>query len=220
MTVLHKNIMLLAVCTAMPSVAPAMTPSLPSNVYVQGDIGYSNLTAKADAQDLKGDEAFGRVAVGMTQAQTRYAVDYTHFGTAERHEHGTRTLAAGEVPLVAAGTYPVVYGTELDAQSVGVSAYYDFKGASKLVPYVGARVGVNRLSRETTEELQHGFFDHDLNEHTQNKTTFGVGVGAGVSYQVLPALSVDAGAEYSYLGKLEDATVSQYGAKVGVRYQF
>ncbi|MDO4426805.1 MAG: opacity family porin [Moraxella sp.] len=220
MTKMHKNILLLAMCAAMPSVAAAMTPSLPSNVYVQGDVGYSHLTAKEDAQDLKGDEVFGRVAVGRTHGQARYAVDYTHFGTAERHEHGTRTLAAGEVPLVAAGTYPVVHSTELDAQSVGVSGYYDFKGVGKLTPYVGARVGVSRLSRETTEELQHGFFDHDLSEHTQNKTTFGVGAGAGVSYQVLPALPVDAGAEYNYLGKLENATVSQYGAKVGVRYQF
>lgn len=52
------------------------------------------------------------------------------------------------------------------------------------------------------------------------KTKVGAGVLAGVQYAVSPQLAVDAGVEYNYLGKLEDVKVNQYGAKLGLRYNF
>lgn len=192
----------------------------PHNLYVQADTGYAHLTAKEPAQTLDGGDALARVAVGVVKSQTRFSADYTRFGSAEHKTHATKTLVAGEVPFLPAGDYPVERTTELDAQSLGVSAHYDFTNDSKITPYVGARLGVNRLSREVSQELQHGFADYDLSEQAKHKTSVGVGVSAGVSYRVLPAVSADVGAEYHHLGKMDDTKASQYGAKVGVRYQF
>lgn len=192
----------------------------PHNLYVQADTGYAHLTAKEPAQTLDGGDALARVAVGVVKGQTRFSADYTRFGSAEHKTHAIKTLVAGEVPFLPAGDYPMERTTELDAQSLGVSAHYDFTNDSKITPYVGARLGVNRLSREVSQELQHGFADYDLNEFANSKVSVGAGVMAGVSYQMLPQIHLDAKAEFNHLGKVENTKVNQYGATVGVRYQF
>lgn len=197
----------------------AMAMSTP-NLYVQADLGYSHTTAKANANSIKGGDGLGRVAIGTATGQMRYAADYTHFGGADHTTHGTRVVNANEIPFIPAGTYGLESTTEIDAQSLGVSAYYDFASTGKLTPYVGARIGFNRLSVETDHELQQGFADYDLHDTAKHKNNIGGGVSVGASYRVMPTLAVDVGAEYNHLGKVEDYTVNQYGAKVGVRYQF
>lgn len=191
-----------------------------ANLYIQADVGYSHVSAKHDQHTLKDSNGSGRVALGMTSGQARYAVDYTHFGSAERQEYSVQSVSANQIPFVPAGDYTKERTTEIDAQSVGLSAYYDFATQSKITPYVGARLGVNRLTYEISDELQQGFADYDVSEQQKDKTGIGVGVMAGASYRVLPALSVNAGAEYHHLGKIEQHKVNQYGATVGVRYQF
>lgn len=214
-----KKFTLLALTLALS--APAMA----NNFYAQADVGFSQLTAENNNQavmhkELDSSDVSARVAVGMKQGQARYALDYTRFGTAEQSTYATKTLAANEIAAIPAGTYGVENSTEIDVHSIGASAYYDFATNSKFTPYVGARVSVNRLNLEQGQELEQGFADYDVKEEGKSKTNFGAGVSAGVSYQVLPALSLDVGAEYNYLGKIEGYTVNQYGAKAGVRYQF
>lgn len=199
---------------------PAMANTLANNLYVQADAGYSQLKASGDTLDIDGGDASVRVAVGTTVGQTRYALDYTRFGGADHSTYGNRTFAANEVAFIPAGTYTVENNTEVDAHSVGVSAYYDFANNSKLTPYVGGRVALNRISRENNQEIHVAFNDFDMSEAGVHKNNVGLGVSAGVAYRILPALTADAGVEYNYLGKIEDYKVDQYGAKVGLRYQF
>lgn len=216
MKIQHAILACAVVCT---------TPAMANPLYVQADVGYSHLTAKnsnptAQPQNLDGGDALGRIAVGTTVGTIRYALDYTRFGNAEHTTHSSQTLNANDIAFIPAGTYPVENTKEIDAHSIGLSAYYNLPSYGKLTPYVGARLGANRLSHEQNQELQHGTADYDLNEQSQHKNQLGGGVSFGASYQVLPALAVDVGAEYNHLGKVEGYKVNQYSGKAGIRYQF
>ncbi|MDO4894724.1 opacity family porin [Moraxella sp.] len=195
-------------------------PSSNSPYYAQADVGYSHINAKHTGETVKeGDVAF-RVALGRTYGNTRYAVDYTRFGGAEKRVYSAKTVAAGEMPFVPAGTYTLENSNDVEVHSVGVSAYYDFAKMNQFTPYVGARLGVNRLSHDIGEDLHIGGEDYDISGHSINKTQVGAGVSAGVQYEINPALTLDVGAEYNHFGKVEDIKVHQYGAKVGLRYNF
>lgn len=214
-----KQLSLFAFALALS--APAMATPL----YVQADTGFSHITAKnnsqtAQPQKMDGNDVVGRIAVGAKTGAVRYALDYTRFGNAEHTTHGSKTLSANEVAFIPAGTYPVENTKEIDVHSIGVATYYDLPSYGKLTPYVGARVAVNRLSHEQNQELQQGFADYDLSEQSKHKNNVGAGVVVGASYQVLPAIAVDVGAEYNHFGKVEGYKLNQYGAKAGVRYQF
>ncbi|OOR89415.1 hypothetical protein B0181_06970 [Moraxella caviae] len=94
---------------------------------------------------------------------------------------------------------------ETTMRSVGLSAIYDFAPVSGVTPYAGARLGVNQAE----------------NDHAKD-TVVAAGVLAGVQYAINPNLALDAGVEYNHLGEFfsTDAKINQYGAKVGLRYNF
>lgn len=217
---MKKQSLVLMSLVAMTTSAMAMTTPTLGGMYVEGDVGFSKLSAKQGNQEATGNNPSLTLAVGKQVGQVRYEVDYSYFGNAEQKTFGTKTITANQIPFVPAGQYPLESTTDIDAHSVGVSAYYDLTTNGKLTPYVGARVGINHLSREVSEELHQGFADYDISEQTTNKTGVGAGLNIGATYQILPKVSVNAGAQYHYLGKIDDTKVNQYGAKVGVRYQF
>lgn len=94
-----------------------------------------------------------------------------------------------------------------DIHSLGVSAIYDFNAVSGFTPYVGARLGVNSLKYKDSEE-------------SLRKTKVGAGVLGGVQYDINKQLSINAGIEYNYLGKVDEVKANQYGANLGLRYNF
>lgn len=165
------------------------------NWYVQGDVGASKLEEKSTGITIKDDNTAFRASVGKDFGKLRYAVDYTHFG---KVEDNTTT-----------------YNSETKVQSLGLSALYDFDLKTAFTPYVGARVGLNRVEMD---------FANTSGSYTANesKTQFGIGALAGVQYSLTPALALNANVEYNYLGKLDlfDTEVNQYGVNVGLRYNF
>lgn len=194
-----------------------------ANLYVQGNVGRSGLDANKDpvmtiARDvdvlevIKKDKAPNfRVAVGNDTGTFRYAGDFTYFGsvgTELKHEFGKDS-------------------TDLHIASVGGSIIADIakNDSVPVVPYVGARVGINRFQGE---DVMVGSAETVTKK--VNKTTFGAGLVAGVQYHINSAFAVDAGVEYNRLGqidvkddrgnKLGEIKPVQKGFNVGVKYHF
>ncbi|UTO04551.1 opacity family porin [Moraxella sp. FZLJ2107] len=192
----------------------ALSTAASAQYYVQGDVGYSKLEAKADGVKTKDNATSYGIAVGTDTGNVRYQADYTNFGKIE--EKGSE------------GTAGVVgydeWEATLKAQSLGLSAIYDFQTVSGFTPYAGVRVGINQLKLDdnysTYTIMPDGTYTTLSGNESFKKTQVGAGVLAGVQYAINPQLAVDAGVEYNYLGKVEDIKLNQYGAKVGLRYNF
>lgn len=188
---------LLAVTLAVTSVASFAS----SGLYVQGDVLASKLEAKEDGEKFKKNTGAPRIAVGKDTGNIRYQADYTYFGKIKHSE------------VVGSASH----NAELTAHSLGFSAIYDFDTKTALTPYVGARLGLNVLNLDAkTKDTASSI------ETEERKTTVGAGVLGGVQYNINNQFAVNAGLEYNYLGKFEDSDtkVNQYGASIGVRYNF
>ena len=156
--------------------------------YVQGDVGHSTVKAKTgeDSGKVKG-------------FSPRLAADYTHYKNFKLHEENS----------LSSSDYKVKF------QSVGVSAIYDFDLNSPVKPYVGARVGVNRVS------FDNHFKTATYSEtETYRKTKTGVGALAGVGYDITENVALDAGYRYNYWGKFEGVKVHSHELSAGVRVKF
>ncbi|STZ76688.1 opacity family porin [Bergeriella denitrificans] len=188
-----KKLLLTAVLAGLSGAAAA------NGWYVQGDVGASRLEAKNDTGKVKDTKPTGRVSVGKDFGAARVAADYTYMGKVKNSESGDNFS----------------HNAEVSAHSVGVSGIYDFHNASALTPYVGARVGLNRLDIDTRTVV-----GNSSASASEDKTQIGIGALAGAQYQLTNNLAANAGIEYNYLGKVADAKVHQYGVNAGLRYNF
>ncbi|OOS08384.1 Opacity protein [Moraxella cuniculi DSM 21768] len=227
-----KKMILATVLAGVSSVAFANV--LGDGLYVQGNVGYAKLQTKEGNQKLKDNSTSFGVAFGKDTGNVRYAVDYTNFGTLEQKQTvvfdaDMRNLVAditrqvtGRSVFISSAKANVV--TKVKAQSLGMSAIYDFANNSAFTPYAGLRVGVNQLKADvavTTDMVINGVASSNTQKANKAKSTkVGAGVVAGVQYAINPQLAVDAGVEYNYLGKFDKIKADQYGAKVGLRYNF
>lgn len=163
------------------------------NWYVQGNLGYANFDVD-DSAGLNADRDGTynvRLSAGYDFGLFRVAGDYTHYGKAK-----------GDI------TYGGVKGDySLKTDSLGLTGFYDFTGTPNFTPYVGARVAFNK----TKFKANVGTFSA-----SDSDKTFGVGALAGFQYKLTPELALDANIE----GDIVTSDVTQYGAAVGLRYDF
>lgn len=207
-----KKLLLAALLTSTSTLAMAQIST--DGLYVQGNVGVSKLEAKVDGKKLKDNGTGYTVAVGKDMGAVRYQADYTNFGKIkENGSDGERGTAS----------YEEWKGT-MKAQSLGLSAIYDFNTTTGLTPYAGVRVGVNQLKADYHDVSTAISATGQLTDITDNssvkKTKVGAGVLAGVQYAFNPQMALDVGVEYNHLGKVYDTKMNQYGAKVGLRYNF
>ncbi|TCP93317.1 opacity protein-like surface antigen [Cricetibacter osteomyelitidis] len=168
-----------------------------ANWYVQGDLGVSK-TEIQDA-DIKKTHFEPRISVGYKLQDFRLALDYTHY----------KNLTDNY------GIAGVKGNSETKIRGIGLSAIYDIPVEISVKPYVGVRLAINRL------ELEDNYIENSTANYDSYKET-GLGYGAvvGVQYPLIQNLHLNAGLEYNRLGKIDDAKVNNYGAKVGLRYDF
>lgn len=207
-----KKLLLAALLTSTSTLAMAQIST--DGLYVQGNVGVSKFNIKADGEKFKDNATQYTIAVGKDMGTARFQADYTNFGNfKENGSSGNRGEAGYEE-----------WKDTLKFHSLGVSAIHDFKTARELMPYVGVRVGVNQLKFDyqnlDTEITPNGDLNTSKITESGKKNKIGVGAVAGVQYAFNPQLALDAGVEYHHLGKFDYAKVNQYGAKVGLRYNF
>ncbi|HHQ9954379.1 TPA: opacity family porin [Neisseria gonorrhoeae] len=123
--------------------------------------------------------------------------------------------------------------------SLGLSAVYDFKLNDKFKPYIGARVayGHVRHSIDSTKKTT-GFLTtagargaesavrpsykstQDAHHQSNSIRRVGLGVIAGVGFDITPKLTLDAGYRYHNWGRLENTRFKTHEASLGMRYRF
>lgn len=172
-----------------------------SGVYVQGDVGAARVKIKDDEGGSLSKSGFSpRVTVGYDFGNNiRAGVDYTHYKSIKYSDKD------GGVQI----------NSKAKFQSVGISAVYDFPVHEKIKPYAGARLGINRMSNDYSETDGNNF-----GRESFRKTKTGVGVLAGVGFNVTDNITVDAGYRYNHWGKFEGAKINSHEASVGVRAKF
>ncbi|EMT1608459.1 outer membrane beta-barrel protein [Neisseria gonorrhoeae] len=124
--------------------------------------------------------------------------------------------------------------------SLGLSAVYDFKLNDKFKPYIGARVAYGHVrhsidsTKKTIEFLtapsnapNGASTNYDISPKTQNAhqesnsiRRVGLGVIAGVGFDITPNLTLDAGYRYHNWGRLENTRFKTHEASLGMRYRF
>ena len=169
--------------------------------YVQGDLGYARVKAHEDEYGSLSAKGFSpRLSAGYDFGSFRVAADYTHYKSINGHEDDG-----------SGGSEDWKY----KFRSFGVSAIYDIDLNAPVKPYVGARIGINHLSFDDNE------YAHGINDHYHaSKTKTGVGVMAGVGYDVTPNITLDAGYRYNYWGKFDEVKVNTHEISTGVRVKF
>ncbi|CNQ74993.1 outer membrane protein [Neisseria gonorrhoeae] len=129
-------------------------------------------------------------------------------------------------------------GTFHAVSSLGLSAVYDFKLNDKFKPYIGARVSYGHVrhsidsTKKTTEFVTSAGAPgteptiykvpktQDAHHESDSIRRVGLGVIAGVGFDITPKLTLDAGYRYHYWGRLENTRFKTHEASLGMRYRF
>lgn len=160
--------------------------------YVQGDIGLSHVRTdtprewngtsdvKNNIKDSYKESSFmPRVSAGYDFGDWRLAGDYTHYKDVKAD------------------------GVSSKVRGAGVSAIYDIPVNYAVQPYVGARLGVNKVKQGGTN-------------FSKDNTKMGVGAMVGANYKIDRNLTIDGGYRYNRITSDVDA----HEVGVGLRYTF
>ncbi|EPI0382603.1 opacity family porin [Neisseria gonorrhoeae] len=184
-----------------------------------------------------------RVSVGYDFGGWRIAADYARYRkwnnnkysvnieNVQKHDNGNR---------IDRKTENQENGSFHAVSSLGLSAVYDFKLNDKFKPYIGARVAYGHVrhsidsTKKTIEFLtapsnapNGASTNYDISPKTQNAhqesnsiRRVGLGVIAGIGFDITPNLTLDAGYRYHNWGRLENTRFKTHEASLGVRYRF
>ncbi|HFA7437822.1 TPA: outer membrane beta-barrel protein, partial [Neisseria gonorrhoeae] len=127
-------------------------------------------------------------------------------------------------------------GTFHAVSSLGLSAVYDFDTGSRFKPYIGARVayGHVRHSIDSTKKItgllttstpgMSGVYKvlrtPGAHRESDSIRRVGLGVIAGVGFDITPNLTLDTGYRYHNWGRLENTRFKTHEASLGMRYRF
>ncbi|HFC5742160.1 TPA: outer membrane beta-barrel protein [Neisseria gonorrhoeae] len=182
-----------------------------------------------------------RVSVGYDFGGWRIAADYARYRKWNNNKNSVQIKEVGNVPPNRKDqkTENQENGTFHAVSSLGLSAVYDFDTGSRFKPYAGARVayGHVRHSIDSTKKITgtltayHGagitptvYPDGSPRENTYQKShsirRVGLGVIAGVGFDITPKLTLDAGYRYHNWGRLENTRFKTHEASLGMRYRF
>ncbi|ENW8119246.1 outer membrane beta-barrel protein, partial [Neisseria gonorrhoeae] len=188
-----------------------------------------------------------RVSVGYDFGGWRIAADYARYRKWNNSKYSVNTKKARENKDSKKGTTVTEYlkaenqenGTFHAASSLGLSAVYDFKLNDKFKPYIGARVAYGHVrhsidsTKKTTEFVTsagapggvptvYSPHKNTQDDHREGDSIRRVGLGviAGVGFDITPNLTLDAGYRYHNWGRLENTRFKTHEASLGMRYRF
>ncbi|SBQ22387.1 opacity family porin [Neisseria gonorrhoeae] len=184
-----------------------------------------------------------RVSVGYDFGGWRIAADYARYRKWNNNKYSVsiKNLQThpGNGNRIDRKTENQENGTFHAVSSLGLSAVYDFKLNDKFKPYIGARVAYGHVrhsidsTKKTTEFLTAAgapgaeptvYPPHentqDAHQESNSIRRVGLGVIAGVGFDITPKLTLDAGYRYHNWGRLENTRFKTHEASLGVRYRF
>ncbi|HGO6594400.1 TPA: opacity family porin [Neisseria gonorrhoeae] len=187
-----------------------------------------------------------RVSVGYDFGGWRIAADYARYRKWNNNKYSVNTKKVGENKDNKKGITVTKYlesenqenGTFHAASSLGLSAVYDFDTGSRFKPYAGVRVAYGHVrhsidsTKKTTRFLTASGQDggaptvypeentQDAHHQSNSIRRVGLGVIAGIGFDITPKLTLDAGYRYHNWGRLENTRFKTHEASLGVRYRF
>ncbi|HGN6475689.1 TPA: opacity family porin [Neisseria gonorrhoeae] len=184
-----------------------------------------------------------RVSVGYDFGSWRIAADYARYRKWNNSKYSVNIknvrIREDNGNRIDRKTENQENGSFHAVSSLGLSAVYDFKLNDKFKPYIGARVAYGHVrhsidsTKKTIEFLTAAGAPgaaptvYPPQENTQSThresdsiRRVGLGVIAGVGFDITPNLTLDAGYRYHYWGRLENTRFKTHEASLGVRYRF
>ncbi|EMT4597666.1 outer membrane beta-barrel protein [Neisseria gonorrhoeae] len=183
-----------------------------------------------------------RVSVGYDFGGWRIAADYARYRkwnnnkysvnieNVQKHDNGNR---------IDRKTENQENGSFHAVSSLGLSAVYDFRPNDKFKPYIGVRVAYGHVrhsidsTKKTTEFVTsagapggaptvYSPHKNTQDDHREGDSIRRVGLGviAGVGFDITPNLTLDAGYRYHNWGRLENTRFKTHEASLGMRYRF
>ncbi|ARB99689.1 opacity family porin [Neisseria gonorrhoeae] len=182
-----------------------------------------------------------RVSVGYDFGGWRIAADYARYRKWNNNKYSVNIEKVQEIHKnrIDRKTENQENGTFHAVSSLGLSAVYDFKLNDKFKPYIGARVAYGHVrhsidsTKKTTEFVTsagapggaptvYSPHKNTQDDHREGDSIRRVGLGviAGVGFDITPKLTLDAGYRYHYWGRLENTRFKTHEASLGMRYRF
>ncbi|MGI1921881.1 opacity family porin [Neisseria gonorrhoeae] len=181
-----------------------------------------------------------RVSVGYDFGGWRIAADYARYRKWNNNKNSVQIKEVGNVPPNRKDqkTENQENGTFHAVSSLGLSAVYDFDTGSRFKPYIGARVAYGHVrhsidsTKKTTEIVTTvgsnkaadtvlvGISTQNAHHQSNSIRRVGLGVIAGIGFDITPNLTLDTGYRYHNWGRLENTRFKTHEASLGMRYRF
>ncbi|HGM2669572.1 TPA: opacity family porin, partial [Neisseria gonorrhoeae] len=174
-----------------------------------------------------------RVSVGYDFGGWRIAADYARYRKWNNSKYSVSIKELKNNNNKKKKTENQENGSFHAVSSLGLSAVYDFKLNDKFKPYIGARVAYGHVrhsisTKKTTEFLTTagspgvvpgGYkvsTTPGAHQESNSIRRVGLGVIAGVGFDITPNLTLDAGYRYHNWGRLENTRFKTHEASLGV----
>ncbi|EMU2720594.1 outer membrane beta-barrel protein, partial [Neisseria gonorrhoeae] len=183
-----------------------------------------------------------RVSVGYDFGGWRIAADYARYRKWNNNKYSVNIEKVQEVGKNRRDrkTENQENGSFHAVSSLGLSAVYDFRPNDKFKPYIGVRVAYGHVRHgiDSTKKITgtltaypndagaaptvypDGHPQKNTYQKSNSSRRVGLGVIAGVGFDITPNLTLDAGYRYHYWGRLENTRFKTHEASLGVRYRF
>ncbi|WP_461217851.1 opacity family porin [Neisseria gonorrhoeae] len=189
-----------------------------------------------------------RVSVGYDFGGWRIAADYARYRKWNNNKYSVNikellrndnsTSSSNHLNIKTQKTEHQENGTFHAASSLGLSTIYDFDTGSRFKPYIGMRVAYGHVrhsidsTKKTTEIVTTvgsnkaadtvlvGISTQNAHHQSNSIRRVGLGVIAGIGFDITPNLTLDTGYRYHNWGRLENTRFKTHEASLGVRYRF
>ncbi|HEZ3591499.1 TPA: outer membrane beta-barrel protein [Neisseria meningitidis] len=208
--------------------------------------GANNTSTVSDYfRNIRAHSIHPRVSVGYDFGGWRIAADYASYRKWNNNKYSVNIKKGRETQdnREELKTENQENGSFHAASSLGLSAIYDFKlndKFDKFKPYIGARVAyghvkhqVHSVETKTTivtskpkgKHLKGGPVssrEHSKPPYHQSHSisSLGLGVIAGVGFDITPKLTLDTGYRYHNWGRLKNTRFKTHEVSLGMRYHF
>ncbi|HGK6118860.1 TPA: opacity family porin [Neisseria meningitidis] len=208
--------------------------------------GANNTSTVSDYfRNIRAHSIHPRVSVGYDFGDWRIAADYASYRKWNNNKYSvnTKVLQENKGNRIELKTENQGNGSFHAVSSLGLSAIYDFKlndKFDKFKPYIGARVAYGHVkhqvhSVETTTEtiftaptkgakvggkIPNTPSSKPPYHQSHSISSLGLGVVAGVGFDITPKLTLDTGYRYHNWGRLENTRFKTHEVSLGVRYHF